>query len=300
MRLSFWSQLFRLLFFAGLCVSVMFWASRNASGWWWSLLFPICFYWASEMLDLWQKIKIERDLSSFCDRLSSVYMSLMLLRTLAFLGALTAWGISLREGQAFVDNTSVDWVRWSWVVASALWCVSLTPLIICMFQCLIDDKDNVKRRSFFLSWLLHDLVLGVFWVYLAVELYDLPNDSDDSAWRSLFRSMIAWHGVIVLFREIYKGKSIKKCNTKCFSIESRAAWGTCLRLLGLLLIYIIIMIRFQDENVLLMGLNTPSAIVFILGIIFVGSGQYIENIKEEKKTVIKRRSYGNTNFGIQF
>ena len=112
--------------------------------------------------------------------------------------------------------------------------------------------------------------------------------------------MIAWHGVIVLFREIYKGKSIKKCITKCFSIESRAAWGTCLRLLGLLLIYIIIMIRFQDENVLLMGLNTPSAIVFILGIIFVGSGQYIENIKEEKKTVIKRRSYGNTNFGIQF
>ena len=195
-------------------VSSVFWSLENASGWWWSVLAALCGLYVSQMMYL--SVQVRDVGAGFCNRLSSVYDSMMVLRSLAFCGVLTAWAITLVNGESFVSNEEVEWVRWSWFIASLLWLVSLLPLLISLFQCLIDHSE---KRSEFMVWLLHDLVLGGFWVYLSYELYDLPNDSDDSAWRSLFRSMIAWHGVIVLFQEIYRGGAVSSCNTKCFSKE---------------------------------------------------------------------------------
>lgn len=277
-------------------VSSVFWSLENASGWWWSVLAALCGLYISQMMYLSEQV---RDVGAgFCNRLSSVYDSMMVLRSLAFCGVLTAWAITLVNGESFVSNEEVEWVRWSWFIASLLWLVSLLPLLISLFQCLIIDHSEKrsefmvlllhKKRSEFMVWLLHDLALGGFWVYLSYELYDLPNDSDDSAWRSLFRSMIAWHGVIVLFQEIYRGGAVRSCDTKCFSKESKGAWAVCLRLLGLLSVYVVILIRFEQSNetglssVLSMGLSTPLLVFFILGVVCIAIGVYVESLVGKK------------------
>ena len=265
-------------------VSSVFWSLENASGWWWSVLAALCGLYISQMMYLSEQV---RDVGvGFCNRLSSVYDSMMVLRSLAFCGVLTAWAITLVNGESFVSNEEVEWVRWSWFVASLLWLVSLLPLLVSLFQCLI---DHPKKRSGFMVWLLHDLALGGFWVYLSYELYDLPNDSDDSAWRSLFRSMIAWHGVIVLFQEIYRGGAVHDCDTKCFDCnKSFTSWGVCLRLLGLLSVYVVILIRFEQSNetglssVLSMGLSTPLLVFFILGVVCIAIGVYVESLVGKK------------------
>ena len=275
--------LFRFFYFSSVIVSSVFWSLENASGWWWSVLAALCGLYISQMMYLSEQV---RDVGvGFCNRLSSVYDSMMVLRSLAFCGVLTAWAITLVNGESFVSNEEVEWVRWSWFVASLLWLVSLLPLLVSLFQCLI---DHPKKRSGFMVWLLHDLALGGFWVYLSYELYDLPNDSDDSAWRSLFRSMIAWHGVIVLFQEIYRGGAVRSCDTKCFSKESKGAWAVSLRLLGLLSVYVVIMIRIEQSNesglssVLSMGLSTPLLVFFILGVVCIATGVYVESLVGKK------------------
>lgn len=303
--------LFRFFYFSSVIVSSVFWSLENASGWWWSVLAALCGLYISQMMYLSEQVRdVSRIINilkdnqvsglnkyhnlvknkkmtryDFCNRLSSVYDSMMVLRSLAFCGVLTAWAITLVNGESFVSNEEVEWVRWSWFVASLLWLVSLLPLLVSLFQCLI---DHPKKRSGFMVWLLHDLVLGGFWVYLSYELYDLPNDSDDSAWRSLFRSMIAWHGVIVLFQEIYRGGAVRSCDTKCFSKESKGAWAVCLRLLGLLSVYVVILIRFEQSNetglssVLSMGLSTPLLVFFILGVVCIAIGVYVESLVGKK------------------
>lgn len=286
--------LFRFFYFGSVIVSSIFWSLENGSGWWWSVLAALVCLYVSQMLYFMEERAYDSSGDGFCNRMSSVYDSLLVLRSLAFCGVLAAWVITLLNGERFVSNEEVEWVRWSWFVVSLLWLVSLLPLLISLFQCLIDHRE---KRSMFMVWLLHDLVLGGFWVYLSYELYDLPNDSDDSAWRSLFRSMIAWHGVIVLFQEIYRGAPVRSCNTKCFSRESRGAWAVCLRLLGLLTVYVVILIRFEQSNesglssVLSMGLSTPLLVFFILGVVCIALGIYVERGVDVKQVGASQMMY---------
>jgi len=295
--------LFRYFFFGALIGGGVCWSFENATGWWWSVLASMVCFWLSQMRYLWSKKPVWDRRVGCVDNLSSVYVCMMVLRSLAFVGALAAWVITLYNGERFVSNEEVEWVRWSWVVASSLWVVSLVPLLLSLFQCLI-DQDKKRIRGMFVSWLLHDLVLGGFWIYLSYELYDLPDDVDDSAWRTLFRSMIAWHGVIVLFQEISRGTPTTSCNTKCFSTASIIGWGICLRLVGLLIVYIVIMMRFESIYVLSMGMSTGLLTAFIIGVVCIAVGVWVEDtyvvaVKNESSTVYEKLKY-NKKSNIQF
>lgn len=202
----------------------------------------------------------------------SVLWSTMLFRTLAALVALAAIAVSWRYREDFQQG-HYFLISAVWSAASVIWILSCVPMFICLIQCAasstfhavqcrLDPKEIILRfRKVASLWLVHDVTLGIFWLYLSFMLYDLSDDEDDSEWRTIFLSMLSWHILVRAFHEIYLAhlmvlQPISPPATHsapcCGPNNGRAIWSfvTILSYAGM---YVVVILRFNTGSLLAMG-----------------------------------------------
>ena len=189
-----------------------------------------------------------------------------------------------------------------------VWFISTLPFLICLVQCaakttdtaltpiLINDEELapggslkigylkvrlvqggeliVRFRKAVSMWLLHDVVLGIFWFYLAVMMYDLTDDEDDSEWRTIFLSMLSWHIIFAVLHQMYL-KELWSCvrieqtpnqQTPCCGPTSADKWWVICQLGGLAAMYVAFIWRMRLPNLTTMGCSEQSLALFITGV----------------------------------
>jgi hypothetical protein len=198
------------------------------------------------------------------------------------------WTIALRCLTGILAATSVliSWyfkgsfatghylvVSGSWCVVCVCWILSCVPLIISLMQCaaVTDSKTAVQYRKVVFVWILHDIFLGLFWLYLSLMLYDLADDNDDSEWRTIFLSMLSWHIIILILHRIYmKGTRESnyhshKCST-CCGPNTKSTWLDIFLLLSFLCIYRTVIVRLQRNNLISMGMSETYIALYVAAI----------------------------------
>lgn len=238
---------------------------------------------------------------------NSVVWTQTTLRTIAGVTAAVATQNTWQYYKAFVDG-SYWTVSTLWVLAISIWFISCVPILICLIQCaakqgkktplsvkianniietgqkihidektikLVDSKTIIVRfRKVMTIQLIHDIVIGIFWLYLSISLYDLIDDGDDSEWRTIFLSMLSWHIVFVTIYHIYL-KSIRSTLSITRGMKSRPCcapseankWWSLTQLLGLAAIYISFIWRMREPTLTNMGCSLETLILFTFGVL---------------------------------
>lgn len=197
-----------------------------------------------------------------------VLRSTVALRTLAGMLACAAMVVSWYCRHDFSTGHYYV-VSGSWVLVTIAWIVSCLPMIISLLQCaaVSDDAIIILYRKTISIWIIHDVFLGLFWLYLAVMLYDLSDDNDDSEWRTIFLSMISWHIIILVLEEIYMTPP-SLTSKSCCGPGNVQAWWRFFLLLAFVGIYLVIIWRMQANNLTSLGMSTASFVLFS-GSVFV-------------------------------
>lgn len=159
-------------------------------------------------------------------------------------------------------------VSGSWVFVTVVWVVSCIPMIVSLLQCaaMSDDAIVIEYRKRISVWIIHDVFLGLFWLYLAVMLYDLSDDNDDSEWRTIFLSMISWHLIILVLGEIYMTETSVSSKSCCGPGNSQA-WLRFFLLMAFVGIYCVVIWRMQDNNLTKLGMSPWSFVLFLVSVI---------------------------------
>ena len=197
-----------------------------------------------------------------------------------------------------------------WCLTACIWLISLIPNFLCLIQCAsnpilhkipnlnISEKELILRfRKVISLWFVHDIVVGIFWIYLSLMLYDLSDDNDDSEWRTIFLSMMSWHIIIIILYNIYfkhlwsLDPFVKKnphiVEPLCSEKFAPEIWTT-IRICCFIGIYIIIIMRFQKENLLEMGFDSLlHVIIIILCIVIASFSKTLTFPKNTKEMSIK-------------
>ena len=241
-------------------------------------------------------------------------------RALAGIFAVLATVISYEYADEFA-NKKYFTTTFSWSIVVGTWLVSCFPFAIALVQCAaetpsssssrepkpiqvgkkkldigskikVDDKTIrlasgheiiVRFRQIISMQLLHDIVIGIFWMYLAIMLYDLSDDEDDSNWRTIFLSMISWHIVFqtlyhTYLKNIWSCTIIHKDNTKssaCCAPSHAEKWWSILQLTGLAAIYMATIIRMKEVIITDMGCAIETLVYIIYGVIAFCVGNYM-------------------------
>ena len=209
------------------------------------------------------------------------------LRALAGLGSVAAIVITWFCRTDFAKGSYVL-VSGSWGTVSVVWILSSVPMIVSLMQCASVTSDDIiiQYRKTISVWIVHDVFLGVFWLYLSVMLYDLSDDNDDSEWRTIFLSMISWHIIILILKEIYtrprQQESISICGP-----ENIQLWLRFFLLLSFVGMYVVVSWRMQDNNLIEMGMPLSSLILFATSVMI---GYYCKSdIVQVRPTAIQKR-----------
>ena len=207
---------------------------------------------------------------------TSVRWTTVSFKILAGLTALCATYVSWRRKDTFI-GVHYTLVSAVWISAAVLWVCSCLPMLICLVQCAANPKLKVRKslkikgkelilrfRKVYALWVLHDMVLGVIWLYLSIMLFDLADDMDDSEWRTIFLSMLSWHIVIILLSQVYfeplanihPSPTVSSKTTPCCSLEkAKTLWGTML-IIAYAGMYIVIILRTQQDALLDLGFDS--------------------------------------------
>jgi hypothetical protein len=245
------------------------------------------------------------------------------------LAVLNTWEYSLNFATKHHFIVSVVWC-----ISIGFWFLSCVPILISLIQCaakeihkinprpiqigdkilefgekiVVDEKTIkiitgeeliVRYRSCMTIDLIHDLVIGIFWLYLAIMLYDLSDDSDDSEWRTIFLSMMSWHIVFVTLHHIYI-KDIRSCvnitrtnkSRPCCAPSEADKWWSFTQLAGLAAIYIGFIWRMKEPTLTDMGCSDQTLGIIIIGIVVYYLGITMHNDTLHGK-IIYKRSNGN-------
>lgn len=161
-------------------------------------------------------------------------------------------------------------VSGSWVTVCLCWFLSCLPLVVSLLQCAAatTTATAVEYRKVVTVWVVHDLFLGAFWLYLSIMLYDLADDGDDSEWRTIFLSMISWHLIILVLHQIYMRKSKAHLQlptgTTCCGPDSVDHWLRLFLLLSFVGLYVVVISRMQRNDLGKMGLTVGQLCLFVL------------------------------------
>ena len=207
---------------------------------------------------------------------TSVRWTTVAFKILAGLTALCATYVSWQRRDMFISG-HYTLVSTIWASTAVLWLCSCIPMFICLVQCAanptlkqgkgfkIKGEELILRfRKVYALWVLHDMVLGVFWLYLSVMLFDLADDMDDSEWRTIFLSMLSWHIVIILLSSVYFEPLatihplpvVTSKTTPCCSLEkAKTLWCTML-IVGYAGMYTVIILRTQQDALLDLGFDS--------------------------------------------
>lgn len=246
----------------------------------------------------------------------SVIWSTNFIKTTAGILAAVAIQNSWQYAKAFKDGSYIT-VTLLWILTVVLWFLSSVPTFICLIQCAaidgkkppnpihvagttltmgqkitVDDKHikMVDGKTLIIRFrkvksleLLHDVVIGIFWLYLILTLYDLIDDDDDSEWRTIFLSMMSWHIVFVTLYHIYL-KQIRSCvhitraekSRPCCAPSEADKWWSITQLLGFAAIYIAIIWRMKEPTLTDMGCSEETLGMAIFGILLWALGKKME------------------------
>lgn len=238
---------------------------------------------------------------------TSVKWATVIFRIIAAFIAVAATIVSWSDREKFL-NGHYSLISAMWSAASVLWIFSCMPMFLCLIQCAasnnfkhlssakISENEIILRfRKVYTVWLLHDITLGIFWLYLSLMLFDTSDDENDSEWRTIFLSMIFWHILIVAFHELYLKhlysleplrKPIKRPTPCCDPKHGKVIWSA-LSILTFIGMYIVIIERIQRESLLNMGTDSVlSPILFTcFQVLFVVSKMYTQPISHASEQI---------------
>jgi len=234
-----------------------------------------------------------------------------------------------------------------WSISILLWILSCVPIFICLIQCAAKEKSDktpktinigqkqlsygqqitvdektikiisgsqliLRFRVCMTIQLIHDVVIGVFWLYLAVMLYDISDDNDDSEWRTIFLSMMSWHIVFVTLHHIYL-KEIRSCVTitkvnksrPCCAPSEADKWWSFTQLVGLASIYIGFIWRMREPTITEMGCSPETLAIVIFGIVIYYLGMTMQTNSllgtlPKEKTYPQALNTDEKNFTLEF
>lgn len=242
----------------------------------------------------------------WCTHRASIIMATCILRAAAGLLSVAACYVSWLYREKFWGGDSTVVIGF-WAGASATWLASCIPHVMCLIQCAATVESPIiyRFRKYVAVWLVHDIVLGVFWLYLAFMLDHLLKE-DDSEWRTIFLSMISWHIIVFVIRRLYFSElwSITE-HTTCCGPKTRTRWGDILQLVAMFIIYGVLMHVVRDSvdmhplDVSLVVLFISAICVGYLGKLLTLFPQKVKTGSEERAAVptIKRR---NTTLDLDF
>lgn len=155
-------------------------------------------------------------------------------------------------GPVYDDAT----IRILWLVSVSLWLASCVPGIVCLVQCAAyakdkDDKFLKHFRSQLALRLMHDVMLGIFWLYLALRIDDILGNAtaeDEQEWHTIFMSMLSWHLVVILVRDIYFSKTTRFISGGCCDKSNAHLWIKSVRIIAIIGLYAVVIHRVNDSS----------------------------------------------------
>tara|TARA_B110000285_G_scaffold235601_1_gene318552 strand:+ start:54178 stop:54981 length:804 start_codon:yes stop_codon:yes gene_type:complete len=204
-------------------------------------------------------------------------------RTLASSMAIVACYISWLQRDHFWNDKHYTTVSAFWCVPPSLWLISTIPHIICLVQCAAGNNSKLfafRRRV--TIWILHDIILGIFWLYLACMLYDLADDQDDSEWRTIFLSMLSWHIVIVVLQQIYfTDVWSTSLNVSCCDPKMIPRWKVFIKIFSLGIIYVVIMVIIKANETITMKCSLSSVVIFSIAVVVGCISKFEKRVKQQ-------------------
>jgi len=183
-----------------------------------------------------------------CSSPRSILFLTCMFRSLAGLAAVASFYVTWTARKTFwAGHTTV--VITMWVVTSGLWLLSCVPHFVALLQCAATQESPLilRFRKRVTIWLLHDVVLGVFWLYLACMLEHLLKD-DDSEWRTVFLSMLSWHIIIFVCRQLYMSDMWRQTkHVACCAPETVGRWSVVLMLVAMTTVYGVLVHVVRDS-----------------------------------------------------
>lgn len=194
-------------------------------------------------------------------------------------------------------------------------------MFICLIQCAAASKYRsvktkigsseliLRFRKVYALWLVHDVTLGIFWLYLSVMLFDLADDADDSEWRTIFLSMLSWHIIVVAIHELYFKQLFTlepyrirpRTSTPCCGPRNAGPIWSAVTIASYVGMYAIVIIRVQKGSLMSMGMDSIlSPVLFsVCQWLFVVS-KYYRNIEKSNPTVLEKEPLQSSASGLDF
>ena len=282
-----------LLTCASLISSIICWYLDNSKLFLISIALSIAFFTVVNIIELWNDAFLQKSYKHMSkdkkccldwfdwSSADSVLGLTCAFRVLASSMAIIACYISWLQRKHFWNDKHYTMISAFWCVPPGLWLISTIPHIICLVQCAAGDNSRLFAfRKRVTIWILHDIILGIFWLYLACMLYDLADDQDDSEWRTIFLSMLSWHIVIVVLQQIYfTDVWTTSLNVSCCDPEMIPRWKVFIKILSFGIIYAVVMTILKANETITMKCSLSSVIIFSIAVI-VGC---ISNFEKEVK-----------------
>jgi len=270
-----------LLTCASLISSIICWYLDNSKLFLISIALSIAFFTVVNIIELWNDTFLQKSYNHMSkdkkccldwfdwSSADSVLWLTCAFRALASSMAIVACYISWLQRKHFWNDKHYTMISAFWCVPPGLWLISTIPHIICLVQCAAGKNSKLfSFRKRVTIWILHDVILGIFWLYLACMLYDLSDDHDDSEWRTIFLSMLSWHMVIVVLQQIYfTDVWIASLNVSCCDPKMIPRWKVFIKILSLGIIYAVVMTILKENETITMKCNLSSVIMFVVAVI---------------------------------
>ena len=244
-------------------VAVAAWCAQQEGLWWLSVAgLLLCWTWSHV-----QQIMHDAQLTAMIKTLSSpeCCFSGCALRSAADARRWTG-GLRLAAGGAAAVSAVLSWyvdhveVRVLWSCTVGLWLASCIPMIVTLFQCAAAESENKQVHRFRATvaiWMLHDVLLGGFWLYLATTLDNMENDSE---WCKILLSMISWHILVLILRTFFVFHTSSHKTQPCCGPGAQPAWWRALQFLAFMVLYLVIVERVRQHQLRDMGCTAAAAV----------------------------------------
>tara|TARA_B110000091_G_C13739169_1_gene442535 strand:+ start:205 stop:1119 length:915 start_codon:yes stop_codon:yes gene_type:complete len=190
------------------------------------------------------------------------------LRSITGLLAAAALGITYISKDNIAEQ--IELVSTCWTVVCIFWFLAIVPLFVSLLQCAAAKSTPpiLRYRRKTSVYILHDLFLGGFWIYLSTMLHDLVDDVDDTEWRKIFLSMLWWHLIVLVCLAVHRIPKKPKITT-CCGFNTITFWQEFFLLFSIFCIYLVIIYRLRFDPLPNMGMSVSSLFVFEFSLIII-------------------------------
>ena len=194
----------------------------------------------------------------------------------------------------------IELVSTCWTIVCIFWFIAIVPLFVSLLQCAAakSTPSILRYRRITSVYILHDIFLGAFWIYLSTMLHDLVDDADDTEWRKIFLSMLWWHLLILVCLAVSRVPKKPKMTT-CCGLNTITFWQEFFLLLSIFCIYLVIIYRMRFDNLTDMKLSISSLAIFEISMIVIYFCKKGQRFRPKEKNESRRRDNEQTNFFSQ-